>query len=73
MGLITVVPERIVHESHQMGRARWLVRCECGRTFWAYIWSLAGSGKRCPGCGLFYFYHAGTLAIDRKLRTASPH
>jgi hypothetical protein len=33
------------------GRARVEVECPfCKTVFEAYLWSLAGSGKRCPGC-----------------------
>lgn len=34
------------------GRSRYLLKCKCGASFWAYIWSFHGSGKRCPGCGV---------------------
>jgi 5-keto 4-deoxyuronate isomerase len=36
-----------------MGRSRWWIRhLACGQEFYAFKWSLAGSGKKCPGCGV---------------------
>jgi hypothetical protein len=35
----------------EMGRRR--ARCDCpfcGTTFWVFVWSLSGGGKRCPNC-----------------------
>lgn len=33
------------------GRTMITIRCPwCNETFDAYVWSLAGSGKRCPNC-----------------------
>jgi len=35
-----------------MGRSTVKVDCAfCGHTFFAYQWSLSGSGKKCPNCG----------------------
>lgn len=42
-----------------VGRSRIKVRCPfCAQTFWAYIWSLCGGGKKCPNCGSI---HGSTL------------
>lgn len=36
----------------EMGRRRVRVECPfCFTTFWGFVWSLAGGGKRCPNCG----------------------
>jgi hypothetical protein len=36
----------------EFGRANGLLDCPfCGTTCRVYIWSLAGGGKKCPGCG----------------------
>lgn len=35
----------------EMGRRRIEIECPfCWQTFWAFVWSLAGGGKRCPNC-----------------------
>lgn len=35
----------------EMGRRRIEIECPfCFETFWAFVWSLAGGGKRCPNC-----------------------
>lgn len=35
----------------EMGRRRIEIECPfCFLRFWAYVWSLAGGGKRCPNC-----------------------
>ena len=49
-----------------MGRTRILIECPfCGAREWAYVWSLAGSGKRCP-CGALH----GSLGSMKKLNDA---
>lgn len=40
----------------EMGRRRIEVECPfCFATFWAFLWSLAGSGKRCSNCGALHY------------------
>lgn len=35
----------------EMGRRRIEIECPfCFEQFWAFVWSLAGGGKRCPNC-----------------------
>lgn len=39
----------------QVGRTRWKIECPyCGQIVVGYLWSLAGSGKRCPECGALH-------------------
>lgn len=35
----------------------------CGARKWAYVWSLAGSGKRCP-CGTLHGLLGSTKKLD---------
>lgn len=47
----------VLREVSEFGRTRILVRCPfCRVEEWAYIWSMAGKGKKCPGCGAKHFY-----------------
>lgn len=40
----------------EFGRSRMLIRCPfCHAESWAYIWSIAGHGKRCEGCRAYFF------------------
>ena len=40
------------HTISEIGRRRSLVTCPfCYESFYAFHWSLAGSGKKCPDCG----------------------
>lgn len=42
---------RIVGSRKEHGKSRVLVHClGCGICSWVYLWSYAGSGKRCNGC-----------------------
>jgi hypothetical protein len=44
------------------GRTSVVIQCPfCGVTVVAYVWSLAGSGKRCPGCGALHTSGGQTL------------
>lgn len=52
-----------------VGRSYCYITCPfCSTTVRAYIWSLAGVGKRCPGCGAL---HAG-LGRSYKLKEVTP-
>lgn len=42
---------QVLNRISQNGKTRILIKCPCcGEEVWAFVWSLAGSGKRCP-CG----------------------
>src|SRR5688572_26090181 len=42
---------QLINTTTEMGRSRYEIMCPwCGYTFTAFLWSLAGSGKRCPYC-----------------------
>jgi hypothetical protein len=46
----------------EFGKSRTLIKCPfCGEEVWAYNWSLAGCGKRCPGCGAKHTMYHGTV------------
>lgn len=49
----------------QFGRSRCQIICPfCATTCTAYIWSLSGGGKRCPGCRAMHTSW-GTTIKDR--------
>lgn len=42
---------RVVSRHSRFGRSSLVIKCGwCGYEVEAYLWSLAGSGKRCPEC-----------------------
>ena len=44
-----------------MGRSSVTITCPvCGTDVVAFVWSLAGSGKRCPGCQCVHSHYGGT-------------
>lgn len=46
---------RVLDRRSEMGRSRVFIECPfCKGRFWAYVWSLAGSGKKCPHCEAFH-------------------
>ncbi len=46
----------VVYERAEPGSSRVAIRCPfCGLVVEAYVWSLAGSGKRCE-CGAVHHY-----------------
>lgn len=52
----------IADSRSEFGRSRILIVCPfCQCEVWAYSWSLAGSGKRCPKCGAMHTFLAGTV------------
>lgn len=61
----------VIRRHSAMGRTRILIECPfCGAEVWAFVWSLAGSGKRCP-CGALH----GSLGTTKELKaeeTATP-
>lgn len=57
----------VISRRSQMGKTRILIACPfCQGTFWAYVWSLAGSGKRCEHCGA---WHGSFGAYPKKVET----
>ena len=53
---------RVLDRVDAIGRSRILAECPfCFQTFWAYIWSLSGGGKKCPNCGAIH----GSLGLAR--------
>lgn len=42
------------------GRTQIVIQCPfCDETFNAYIRSMAGNGKKCPGCSAIHYYRSG--------------
>lgn len=56
-------PYEIIDECSQPnGRSRILIECPyCQKRVWGFLWSLAGSGKKCPGCGAKHTLRIGTM------------
>ncbi len=53
---------RVVSE---MGKRRIEIECPfCFQEFWAFVWSLSGSGKRCPNCGAMHSGHGIASPIE---------
>lgn len=51
------------HTISEVGRRKSLITCPfCYGPFYAYHWSLAGSGKKCPDCGALHTW-MGAKAI----------
>lgn len=51
------IPYKVLQTRREFGRSRSLIQCPfCQTQFWAYWWSLCGSGKRCeePKCGALH-------------------
>lgn len=49
----------------QMGRRRIEIECPfCLATFWAFVWSLAGGGKKCPTCGALHVSFGSAHPIE---------
>jgi len=54
------------HKSSEFGRNTCEIKCPfCGATVNAYVWSLAGGGKRCP-CGVIHF-NSGVTTDDKNI------
>lgn len=48
-------PYAVLARSSRMGRSTITIRCPfCATQFEAFVWSLAGGGKRCPTCRAFH-------------------
>ena len=49
----------------EMGKRRIEVECPfCFATFWAYVWSLSGGGKRCPNCRAMHTSHGSAYPLE---------
>jgi len=60
-------PYFVIKTHHQFGKTRTKIECPwCETQFWAYNWSMAGSGKRCPGCGSLHGMYLGAQEPPRK-------
>jgi len=57
----------VIGESHNHGNSSIDIECPfCKTKTTAYIWSLAGSGKKCIGCGSKHTWIHGTLPLFKK-------
>lgn len=46
---------RVLRGISEMGKSRIYLECPyCQTKVWGYLWSMAGSGKKCPGCGAIH-------------------
>jgi len=44
--------------SKQAGKSSYWITCPfCDKEVIAYVWSIAGGGKRCPNCGAMHSYY----------------
>lgn len=51
----------------EMGKTRIQIQCPfCHEDFWAYIWSLAGGGKKCPKCGAIHSNYGQAAPLREK-------
>ena len=54
--MTTLIEYEVLHHIREHGRSRLEIRCpNCRFVFDAYIWSLSGSGKKCPQCGMMHY------------------
>lgn len=59
-----VLPYITLRRFTEMGRTRILIVCPvCQEQVWGYVWSLAGSGKKCPKCGALHTYSGTVVKI----------
>jgi hypothetical protein len=55
-------PYTVLDTRSEFSRSRTMIECPyCGEEVWGYNWSLAGSGKKCPGCGAIHTFLFGTI------------
>jgi hypothetical protein len=55
------------------GRSYCCITCPfCDTEVRAFIWSLAGSGKRCPGCKAMHTNYGNTIKGDREPNKTRP-
>lgn len=53
----------------EMGKSRILIRCPfCQTSFWAFIWSISGGGKKCENkaCGAMHVSHGMAYPVKGK-------
>jgi hypothetical protein len=49
----------------EMGKTRIKIECPfCCATFWAFIWSISGHGKKCTNCGAMHASFGGAYPIE---------
>jgi hypothetical protein len=64
------IPYEACELGNTHGRAPVEITCPfCATVFTAYKWSLAGSGKRCPGCRAMFSLWGATSAAAWKALT----
>ena len=51
------MPVKVLSEHREMGRSSLFIEDACGQMLKVYLWSIAGKGKRCPGCGKDHSNH----------------
>lgn len=60
-------PHERTGTTSQFGRSYFYITCPyCSTEVKAYIWSLAGGGKRCPGCKAMHTNYGVTIAPKTK-------
>lgn len=53
-----------------MGTSYCYIKCPfCAASTQAYIWSLAGHGRKCTGCGALHSYYGKTYPLAKKAAT----
>ena len=59
----------VLFRRSEFGRSYVIIGCPfCARSVKAYIWSLAGHGKRCERCGALFTYVGHTAIREPKKR-----
>lgn len=49
----------------EMGKRRIEIECPfCFATFWAYVWSISGGGKRCTNCGAMHTSYGFAYPVE---------
>lgn len=65
-GTINTRPHKESNLISEFGKTHLDIECPfCGTKVTAYLWSLAGSGKKCPTCGALHG-HAGLSLAPKK-------
>ena len=59
-------PFEVLSRTSEMGRTSIEVECPyCSEVFTAYVWSISGGGKKCPGCGAMHVRAGVAYQEDR--------
>lgn len=54
--MAALIPFKVLNHISEHGRSRLEIECpHCNSEFEAYIWSLSGSGKKCPKCKTLHY------------------